>query len=328
VTGRPPFAAPTLVELTHKQCYALPERPGMLVPDVPPELDELICTLLAKDPARRPASAQNLLDDLERIRGKLERKGEKLEWPARLVPDTAEMAALPASLGGTDGKDEPEEAVARPLLLRPAVAIPLAAAVVLALVLPFAWSGKSAEELWAAAAPLLESDNPADWDKALGEYLEPLERKHPDRFREAVAAAKASIRDRKDLRGALAEGAKADPRTDAERGYLRGLRLAQAGDAAGARRTWQAVATAFGAVESEARWVDLSRAGLTALDHPANRPTHAPPDRRPFEAALAHAKGLATAGKASEADGAFRALEDLFRDDPGVLAEIRAARGK
>ena len=56
LTGRPPFAAATLVELTHKQCYALPERPRMLAPDVPLELDEFVCTLLAKEPTRRPAT--------------------------------------------------------------------------------------------------------------------------------------------------------------------------------------------------------------------------------------------------------------------------------
>ena len=97
MTGRPPFVAASVVELSHKQCYALPERPGMLVQDLPPELDELICSLLAKDPVRRPATAQALLDELERVRGKLERKGESLTWPAKLKPDTAEMAALPSN---------------------------------------------------------------------------------------------------------------------------------------------------------------------------------------------------------------------------------------
>ena len=33
----------------HKQCYTLPERPAMLVPDLPPELDEFICVLLDKN---------------------------------------------------------------------------------------------------------------------------------------------------------------------------------------------------------------------------------------------------------------------------------------
>jgi hypothetical protein len=298
----------------------------MLVRDLPAEFDELICGLLDKNPTRRPATAAALLEDLERLRAKLERKGEAVEWPAKLKPDTAEMTALPAALGGAGAEAEPAEPAPRPLLRRPVVVLPLFALSVLAVVLPFAWPGKSAEQLWNAAQPLLASDNPADWDRAWDDYLEPLSRKFPDRFAAEVAAQKTRIRDRRELRRAITDGAKADPRTDAERAYLRGLRLAQVGDADAARKVWQALVGAFGAVESEQRWVELAKAGLVALDAPANRGNRQPIDRGPFEAALAHAKGLRTAGRTAEADAAFAALEELFRDDAATLATIRAAR--
>jgi hypothetical protein len=326
LTGRPPFTAATLVELTHRQCYALPERPGMLVRNLPPEFDEFVCTLIDKNPSRRPATAQNLLDELERLRGKLERKGEKLVWPAKLVPDTAEMAALPSNLGGSDGEDEGEEEDARPLLRRPAVVVPLFALVVAAIVAVFAWPRPGPDELWAAAAPLVESDDPADWDRAWDDYLDPLERRYPGQHAAEVAAAKTRIRDRKELRKALTDGSKVDYGSDAERAYQRGLRLAQLGDTEAARRTWRAVVAVYGAVESERRWVDLARAGLAALDQPANRP-RGTTDRAAFEAALAHARRLAADGKAAAAAAAFHALEELFRDDPGALEQIRSARG-
>ena len=326
VTGRPPFTAPTIVELVHKQCHALPERPAMLVRELPPELDEFICGLLDKNPTRRPKTAADVLEELERLRGKLERKGEAIEWPAKLKPDTAEMTALPAALGGIAEDPEAVEPAGRPLLRRPAVVLPLFVLSVLAIVLPFVWPGKPAERLWAEAQPLLASDNPADWDKAWDDHLEPLERKHADRYAAEVAAAKTRIRDRRELRRAVAEGAKTDPRTDAERAYLRGLRLAQAGDAYGARRVWQALVGAFGAVETEQRWADLARAGLAALDAPAGRGGRPPVDRGPFEAALAHAKALRAAGRTADADAVFAALEELFRDDAGTLATVRAAR--
>lgn len=327
VTGRPPFAAPTVVELLHKQCYALPERPGMLVPDLPAEFEDFICTLLDKNPSRRPANAAAVLEELERLRGKLERKGEAVAWPAKLAPDTAEMAALPANLGGTATRPE-EPAEARPLMSRPLVVVPLFLLAVLGLVLPFVWPTKSAADLYNAAQPLLASNDPADWDKAWDDYLEPLSRKYPDQYADEVAAARTRIRDRRELRKAVAEGAKTDPRTDAERGYLRGLRLAHAGEADAARRTWQAVIAAFGPVESERRWVELSRAGLEALDLPANRSGRTPIDRGPFTTAVDGAKKLAAAGKTVEANAVFAALEDLFRDDPEALDAIRAARGK
>jgi hypothetical protein len=321
LTGRPPFAAATLVELTHKQCYSLPERPGMIVPDLPPEFDEFVCLLLDKHPTRRPASAQHLLDELERLRGKLERKGERLDWPAKLVPDTAEMTALPASLGGTAEQDDGEDEDTRPLLRRPWVVVPLFALVVVVIVAVFAWPRKSADELWAAAEPLVESDNPADWDRAWDDYLDPLERRYPDQHADRVAAAKTRIRDRKELRWAVSEGASAKYGSDAERAYNLGLRQAQAGDVEAARRTWQAVVAVFGPVESERRWVELAKAGLASLG-----PAAKVADRKPFEAAVARARQLAAEGKTAEADAAFRNLEELFRDDPALLEQIRSAK--
>ncbi|MFO0803326.1 MAG: serine/threonine-protein kinase [Gemmataceae bacterium] len=319
LTGRPPFTANTVVELTHKQCYSLPERPGMLVPDLPAELDEFVCMLLAKDPAKRPATAQAVLDELERIRGKLERKGESLSWPAKLKPDTAEMAALPASLGGF-GPEPDASPQPRPWLRRLWVVAPLFALVVAGIVLGFGRSGPSAEQLWAAAEPLIQSEDPADWDRAWDEYLEPLSRKHPDRYFDEVASAKTRIRDRKELLRAVAEGAKPEPRSEGERGYMRGLRLAQAGDTTAARRSWNAVIAAFDPLGSETRWVALSRAGLAALDRTGR--TDAPHDRAAFDAVIAYAKSRPE----SERRAIYGALEELVRDDTelqGLLHSLR-----
>jgi hypothetical protein len=321
LTGRPPFAAATLVELMHKQCYTLPERPAMLVPDLPAEFDEFICVLLDKNPARRPATAAAVLDELERIRGKLERKGEQIEWPAKLTPDTAEVAALPVLLGDAE-READGETRSRPLMSRPLVVLPLLVLVVGALVVAFAWPDKTATELYTEARPLLESDNPDDWDTAIEKYLDPLSQKYPGRYVEEIAAAKAKAKDRRELRRALTEGAKVEPHSDAEKVYLRGLRLAQAGDPAAARRTWEALVAVFGPVVTESRWVELARIGLKALERPENRVDRAPPDR----AALAAAIDAAKRPDPAETAANFRMLEELFRDDPAALELIRSAR--
>ena len=328
VTGRPPFAASALVELMHKQCYTLPERPAMLVPDLPPELDEFICNLLDKNPGKRPATAAGLLDELERIRGKLERKGMKLEWPAKITPDTAEVAALPATLGGL-GDEAEAQPEPRPLLRRPYIVIPLFLVFLAAIILVFAWPTKSAEELYEQARPLLESENPDHWDLAIEQYLDPLSRKYPDRYVEEIAAARAKLKDRRELKRALAEGARIDLKlkSDAEWAYLRALRQAQAGDTEGARRTWNSIVVVFGPIASESHWVELSWLAIKALDRPENRNSHGPPDRTAFEAALTHARSLQAAGKAVEAATVYRALTDLYRDDPVASVAIDRARG-
>ncbi|QJW95679.1 serine/threonine-protein kinase [Frigoriglobus tundricola] len=276
VTGRPPFAAGSVVELMHKQCYTLPERPAMIVPDLPPELDEFVCTLLDKNPARRPGTAAAVIEELERLRGKLERKGEQVAWPAKLTPDTAEAPALSALMGGA-GEGPGREPEPRPLLKRPVVVIPLFVLVLSGLVLPFVWPTPSADELYTAAQPLLASENPDDWDAAFEKYLDPLARKYPDRYKGEIEAARQRARDRRELRRAVADGAKADPHTDAERGYLLGLRLAQAGDAEGARRTWTAVVRVRAGRVGEA--VGGPRERRAGGARPPGAPSGARPDR-------------------------------------------------
>ncbi|MBM3980155.1 MAG: serine/threonine protein kinase [Planctomycetes bacterium] len=264
VTGRPPFAANSVVELMHKQCYTLPERPALLVPDLPPELDEFVCALLDKNPARRPGSAAVVIEELERLRGKLERKGETIAWPAKVTPDTAEQPALPALLGGASEATDPAPPP-RPLMKRPLVVVPLFLLAVGALVLAFAWPRMSADELYAAAQPLLASENPDDWDAAFEKYLDPLARKYPDQYKGEVARAREFVRDRRELRRALAEGAKPETRTPAERAYLRGLRLVRDGETDAARAAWEELVREHAPDDGARRWVELARTALRLL---------------------------------------------------------------
>lgn len=57
LAGRPPFRGGEVRQLIERQRAEAPPRIATLVPDMPAELDALVARLLAKDPARRPASA-------------------------------------------------------------------------------------------------------------------------------------------------------------------------------------------------------------------------------------------------------------------------------
>jgi len=57
LAGRPPFRGGQPRDVIERQRLEPAPRVGQLVPEVPAELDALIDRLLAKDPARRPASA-------------------------------------------------------------------------------------------------------------------------------------------------------------------------------------------------------------------------------------------------------------------------------
>ncbi len=67
LTGRPPLTADTPYQLVAKLLEETPPTPRSLNPDVPPALDALVMSALAKDPAQRPQTALILHDGLARI---------------------------------------------------------------------------------------------------------------------------------------------------------------------------------------------------------------------------------------------------------------------
>lgn len=259
LTGRPPHSAGTTAEFMHKHCYVLPDRPMQFVPKLPPEFDELVCALLNKDPNRRPASAVAVLDELDQIRGKAERKGEKVTWPPD--PGTATMPAL--------GDDAPQSAGDEwvrpvPLFSRPTVVIPLFVAFVAACLLIWFWPRPTADALITAARPLVASSDPDDWDRAEDRYLTPLAERYPDQFADEVKAARTRIRDLRKLRKAVTEGRKVIFETEVERRYARGVAFAQVGEFDAARVEWKAVVDLGGA--ESARWIALATTALAELD--------------------------------------------------------------
>jgi serine/threonine-protein kinase len=57
LTGRPPFRGGEIAEVLRRQRSEQPPRVSVIVPEVPPAVDDLVARLLAKEPAGRPASA-------------------------------------------------------------------------------------------------------------------------------------------------------------------------------------------------------------------------------------------------------------------------------
>ncbi len=322
LTGRPPYVAATIAEVMHKHCYVLPDRPGQFVPKLPNEFDDLICELLAKDPSRRPATAATVLAELDAVRGKVERKGETVPWPAD-PGDTALHASLAeTSPVSAETVDLPRH---RPLLSRPIVVVPLFFLVSAAILYAFFRPGPTPAEMYASGTELMQSSNPTDWDKAWDEYLEPLSRKYPDMYPDEVKAFKDKITGRRELRKAVDAGRKVVFGSEAERLYRRGLGQILGGDPTGAAATWSAVTKVFGASEADARWVQLAKDGLAELEKPTSAVIV--PDRTAaVTAALEVVSALRSAGKSAEVDTVLAGLEELYKDDPGISDQIRKAR--
>jgi eukaryotic-like serine/threonine-protein kinase len=119
LTGAPPFVGENAFAVAYQHVHNAPPTVRSRCPDIPPELDRLIGRLLAKDPARRPATAAEV-------------RGELLRWSDPMT------AVLPWSAGRRH----------RPLA-RLGVAAVAAIAVPAALVL--AWSNDDSPQRPAAA---------------------------------------------------------------------------------------------------------------------------------------------------------------------------------
>jgi hypothetical protein len=69
LTGRPPFVGTKAADVLTRHANEAPRPPGELVPDLPPLVSEAVLTMLAKDPAQRYQTYDDLLDVLRAIRG-------------------------------------------------------------------------------------------------------------------------------------------------------------------------------------------------------------------------------------------------------------------
>ena len=67
-TGRAAFSGRHMMELLHAVATATPKPPHEVRPELPRMLSAFIMQLLAKDPAKRPASARAVVEELDCIR--------------------------------------------------------------------------------------------------------------------------------------------------------------------------------------------------------------------------------------------------------------------
>lgn len=67
LTARPPFSGDSPVAVAYKHVQEQPVPPSRINPNVPPALEAIDLKLLAKDPAQRYASAEDLRSDLRRF---------------------------------------------------------------------------------------------------------------------------------------------------------------------------------------------------------------------------------------------------------------------
>ena len=113
LTGRPPFTGDSPVAVAYKHVNEAPTPPSALAPDVPADLEAVVMRCLAKNPANRYASAEELLADLERVRAGQPVQATPLlpDRPTTVLRGPAPTAVLPP------GEEGPEEGRGRRVLV-------------------------------------------------------------------------------------------------------------------------------------------------------------------------------------------------------------------
>ena len=159
-----------------------------------------------------------------------------------------------------------------------------------------------------------------DWEEARRDYLEPLNERFPNHpFQKQVDEWLKMIEAKRQERDNPLP-------SEAERFYIKGERLYKEGDTTGAEKVWTNLVAAFAPVESEQEWVQRAKEGLRQLALEA--------DSKRWESArtaLKQAAEMAQNGRRAEAETIWKALEDLYRNDPAaqpILDEIKAAKNK
>jgi serine/threonine-protein kinase len=321
LTGRTPFAAASTVEMLHKHLYGQFDRPQKIVPDLPYEIDELVCNLLDKDPAQRPADCQVLGKAIERLQRRLERKNEQTQagnpregtvaenraegdfggpGPATLMSQLVRQELESQMHGGLSGK-----------LNRFWILAPMLALIIGILVWTF-WP-ENMETLYARGADLMKTQRLRDMETAWRDFLDPLQQRFPDHpYQVEVAGFKEQL-----------DTARTGKSSEAERFFHQGQRLLEEGHTREARDKWRQVVVAFSGVEAEKPWVGKAERALGELEKNA-----ASKERLlGIQPALERAAQFRDRGKMPEAEAIWQALTELYRNEPGGEAVVRAVEG-
>jgi serine/threonine-protein kinase len=324
LTGRTPFEGNSFLDLLHKHRYAQFDRPQRVVPEIPYELDELVCQLLEKDPAKRPPDCLVLGRQLEALRRRLERKGHATMGDAANSPTVAENlddlddeamvgpGTLMSRLMRSE-LDRQNQGGWLSRLLNHGWVLGLLLALCVGVIVWTFWPA-SAESLYQRGAELMASTRPADWEIAWRDYFQQLNQKYPEHPYQAEI---------KKFQQQL-EAARHTRPGEAQRFFQQAERLLHEGQVTEARKTWRNIVQAFAGLDDEKEWVRRSEEALAALDK--NGAARERTERlRPV---LEHAARLQANGQPADAERIWSALEELYRGDPEVLLEVAAARKK
>jgi eukaryotic-like serine/threonine-protein kinase len=353
LVGKAPFEGTTPVVLMHCHLNEPPPRPSAKLAEIPRKLDDLVVSLMAKSPTDRPWDSAAVAVKLTELRDKADRGAPvAMVWPSSSAPPAANSSrgGAPAEAVSSSGaapertrkkkakagstrssRSQSDVDVGSSWISRSTVETGLLALalVAIAAVIGYIVWPPSAEYLFKHAEPLMASENRADWNRALEEYIDPLDTRYKDHpYHEQTRAwrDKILLHEAEGRAKFLTSGVKtsySEPGDDAERKFLIANELAakssERKDDLTAVRQWQDLAQQVNPnVTTERKWHLLAQKRVEQLENAIK-------DRHLYiEKQWQIAEAALQAGRVEEAEAIRKNLVEQFSQYTDLAELFRA----
>lgn len=326
LTGHTPFTASAPMEVMLKHINELPPHIRTEAFDCPVFLEQLVRQLLDKSPDKRPHDALMVQVALEEV---VERVAAKTSAMSQMTSGAGQTAIDMSQLANADelkkllGKKRKKRKATGPVWERGW----FLASCLVVLIGGIAWSlmPPSEETLFAAAQPLMQSEDPAKWQEASDRYLTSLLERfpngsHADEARQLIDKLEMHRTERAiETRLRLGQ----DPKHEAERLFLQARELERFGDNLTAREQYRAMIDLLKDREQDRSYRHLAQRQLAALEHAGDGHV----DRKQIvNEALKKAREQHLSGKTHAAEETWRSIIKLYDGKAEFTDEVAEAR--
>lgn len=342
LTGKPPFSGKTTLDIVQKHKYAQFDRPGLIVPDMPHWLEEIVCQLMEKDPDKRIPDAYVLSRNLREVLKKVELSMQEQTIASDGYDGTAPTAAAPLR------SDEPGVATLMRDLVKAEVENAhrpsalgnffnntwvLLGMLILLIVGGFYWFGGAPltpEEQFEKGVALMALPEGAEWIEARKKYFQPLMETNPDLWQKKVEPYLQQV-ERYELmktlnmssRNALRKNH--TPQGEIERIFLLSQSYRDDGDFSRAERTLGALETL---IQSDSKYEEFHLLAQQLLKEIREQQKNTSERDALLAASMDRADALVKDGKRSEAENVWKSVVELYGNDAGVEAIVKRAQNQ
>lgn len=326
LSGHRPFEAESLPQVFYKHFEAPPPKVTAEVPDCPIWLEKLILNLMEKDPQKRPWDAAAVGQSLKEVETKVAQQASVGHSQRVTGVPTLAGAGETSTVRSVIQKQRKKKRQSETPLFERVWFLALCLALVAALVTWSFWP-LSEDQLFARASVIMEGNEPGAWDRALNDYLVPLQKKYPQgKYTEKVREYVDRIEMAKaEKRIEYSRKLGREPANEAESQYVQAHRYEEFGDRVTAAEKYRSLIQLFGDQADARPYVNLARRQVATLETAGGKGE----DRlRIVDSALEKADSCFTGGKALEARKIWQSIVTLYGNNEELRPQVNQAEAR